>query len=322
MESRKQHINLILQRPGKFLWRVLVGFKRNQGLLLAGAVAYYTLLSVIPMLALILVGLSHFIEEQQLYNTILTNLKLVIPAYAESVTGQVWGFLARRQLVGIVGILVMLFFSSMAFTVLENAMAIIFSHRARKHRRHFLISAIIPYAYIFLLGIGLLIITLVAGALGALSDKHLILLGWNLSLEGTSRFMLYLSGMAGMVIMLTSLYLVMPLGHIPIRYALAGGVTAAVLWEIIRHILVWYYSTISLVNVIYGSLATAVVALLSIEIAVIILLLGAQVIAEFEHSISETAEPGQSRLDGCNLAIKPDALTLTPAEKSEIEKAL
>ena len=113
MESRKQHIDLILQRPGRFLWRVLVGFKRNQGLLLAGAVAYYTLLSIIPMLALILV---------------------------------------------------------------------------------------------------------------------------------------------------------------------------------------WYYSTISLVNVIYGSLATAVVALLSIEIAVIILLLGAQVIAEFEHSINETTEPGQSEL--------------------------
>jgi uncharacterized BrkB/YihY/UPF0761 family membrane protein len=60
MERSKQHIDLILQRPGRFLWRVLVGFKRNQGLLLAGAVAYYTLLSVIPMLALILVGLSHY----------------------------------------------------------------------------------------------------------------------------------------------------------------------------------------------------------------------------------------------------------------------
>jgi YihY family inner membrane protein len=297
MENRKQHLDLILQRPGRFLWRVLVGFKRNQGLLLSGAVAYYTLLSIIPMLALILVGLSHFIEQEQLYNSILSNLKLIIPAYAESVAGQVWGFLARRQLVGIIGILVMLFFSSMAFTVLENAMAIIFSHRTRKHRRHFLISAIIPYAYIFLLGLGLLIITLVAGALGTLSDKHLILLGWDLSLEGTSRFMLYLSGMVGMVIMLTSLYLVMPVGRIPVHYALAGGVTAAVLWEIIRHILVWYYSSISLVNVIYGSLATAVVALLSIEIAVIILLLGAQVIAEFEHSIIEMADPGQSEPD-------------------------
>jgi YihY family inner membrane protein len=298
MERKKRHIDLILQRPGKFLWRVLIGFKRNQGLLLAGAVAYYTLLSVIPMLALILVGLSHFIEEEQLYSTILSNLKLVIPAYAESVSDQVWGFLARRQLVGIVGILFMLFFSSMAFTVLESAMAVIFSHRSRKHRRHFLISAIIPYAYIFLLGIGVLVITIVAGAMGALSDKHLILLGRDLSLAGTSRLILYLSGMAGMVIMLTSLYLVMPLGHIPVRYALAGGVTAAVLWEIIRHILVWYYSTISLVNVIYGSLATAVVALLSIEIAVIILLLGAQVIAEFEHSIDESDKADQSEPDG------------------------
>ena len=184
MESKKHHIDLILQRPGKFLWRVLVGFKRNQGLLLAGAVAYYTLLSVIPMLALILVGLSHFIEGEQLYNTIHSNLKLVIPAYAESVSDQVWGFLARRQLVGIIGILFMLFFSSMAFTVLESAMAVIFSHRSRKHRRHFLISAIIPYAYIFLLGIGVLVITIVAGALGALSDKHLILLGRDLSLAG------------------------------------------------------------------------------------------------------------------------------------------
>ena len=80
MTGRKKNIDLILQRPGKFLWRVLIGFKRNQGLLLAGAVAYYTLLSVIPMLALILVGLSHFIDQQQLYNTILTNLKLVIPS--------------------------------------------------------------------------------------------------------------------------------------------------------------------------------------------------------------------------------------------------
>jgi len=294
MESSKRHASEILRRPGKFLLRVLTGFRRNQGLLLAGAVAYYTLLSVIPMLALILVGLSHFIEEQQLYATILTNLKLVIPEHAERVASQVWGFLERRQLVGVMGILAMLFFSSMAFSMLENAMAVIFSHRIRKHRRHFLISAIIPYAYIFLLGLGLLLVTLMSGALYTLADKHLILLGWDLSLAATSRASLYMLGVFGMICMLTSLYLVMPVGRIPLRYALAGGITATILWEIIRHILVWYYSNISLVNVIYGSLATAIVALLSIEIAVIILLLGAQVIAEFERSTSEPPEDDQS----------------------------
>ncbi len=287
MQSKKATAGKLLRRPGKFLWRVLVAFKRNQGLLLSGAVAYYTLLSLIPMLALILVGLSHFIEEQQLYSTILTNLKLVIPEHAERVASQVWGFLERRQLVGAMGIGAMLFFSSLAFSMLENAMAVIFSHRVRKHRRHFLISAIIPFAYMFLLGLGLLLITLMSGALDTLADKHLIFLGWDLSLAATSRVSLYMLGLGAMICLLTSLYLVMPVGRIPLRYALAGGVTATILWEIIRHILVWYYSNISLVNVIYGSLATAVVALLSIEIAVIILLLGAQVIAEFDRAAIE-----------------------------------
>jgi YihY family inner membrane protein len=294
MKRNLKITSLAVRQPVRFLLQVLRNFRANQGMLLSGAVAYYTLLSIIPMFALILVGLSHFIDEQQLYTTILTNLKLVIPGHAERVAGQVWGFLKRRELVGIFGILFMLFFSSMAFTVLESAMAVIFSHRVRKLRRHFLISAIIPYAYIFLLGLGLLVVTLVAGALDALKHTHIIIFGWDLSLEATSRISLYLSGMVGMVIMLTSLYMVMPVGRISVRHALIGGVTATVLWELIRHILVWYYSTLSLVNVIYGSLATAVVALLSIEVAVVILLLGAQVIAEFDRKTIDALESEQS----------------------------
>jgi len=56
-----------------------------------------------------------------------------------------------------------------------------------------------------------------------------------------------------------------------------------ILWEIIRHALIWYYSTLSMVNIIYGSFATAVVALLITEAAALIVLLGAQIIAELEH---------------------------------------
>jgi len=49
--------------------------------------------------------------------------------------------------------------------------------------------------------------------------------------------------------------------------------------------------------VIYGTLATAVVALLSIEITVILLLLGAQVIAEFESGTSKIPNVDQSSFD-------------------------
>jgi len=75
----------------------------------------------------------------------------------------------------------------------------------------------------------------------------------------------------------------MPVGRLSIRHALIGGVAAGLLWEITRHLLVWYYGTISQIQVVYGSLNTAIAVLLSVEIGAIVLLLGARVIAEYER---------------------------------------
>src|SRR5512141_338205 len=105
----------IASRTWQFTLHVLRDFHRRRGLLLAGAVAYYTLLSIVPLLALVLVGLSHFVNQEQLIHTITLNLELLIPGYAESLAAQVRIFLVNRHLVGAVGFLIMLFFSSMAF---------------------------------------------------------------------------------------------------------------------------------------------------------------------------------------------------------------
>jgi len=276
-------VECVVRRPGRFLLRVLDGFRRNQGLLLSGAVAYYALLSIIPLLALLLIGLSHFMAPEALLETVRVNLKLLLPIQADALIGEFEVFLTHRRVVGGVGILVLLFFSSMAFTVLENAMSVIFFHRVTVRRRHFLVSALIPYAFIFFLAVGLLLVTLISGWLQTLEREQVELLGRTWSLVGVAGGVLYGLGVIGLMMMLTSLYLVMPVGKIALKHALAGGVTAAVLWEGARHLLVWYFSTLSLVNVIYGSLATAVVALLTFEVAGIILLFGAQVIAEFER---------------------------------------
>jgi len=271
---------MALKRPGRLLLKALRGFRDNQGMLLSGAVAYYTLLSIIPMLILTLIVLSHFIDEVRLLQTISTHLEMVIPSYAATFTEQVRVFLAHRHVVGIIGFVVMLFFSSLAFTVLENAMSVIFFHRIRIHRRHFMISAVIPYVYICLLGLGMLVVSFIAGAVEALDKRQLIIFGWSLGFEQASGVVLYVLGMTGEVLMLTSLYLVMPVGRITFYHAFVGGLSATILWEITRRVLVWYYSTLSLVNLIYGSFAAAVVTLLSIEVAAIILLFCAQVIAE------------------------------------------
>jgi membrane protein len=49
-----------------------------------------------------------------------------------------------------------------------------------------------------------------------------------------------------------------------------------------------------MVNLIYGSFATVVVALLSIEVIALILLFGAQVIAELERKTDELTEENLS----------------------------
>jgi membrane protein len=283
----KQQVTWLLGRLFNFLRRVLRGFGRNQGLLLSGALAYYTLLSVLPMSILILIALSHIIGEEQLFHILTIYIGMVIPGYGAIIGEQVQVFLQHRQAFGIIGFLAMLFFSSMAFTVLENAMSVIFMHRVKIQRRHFLTSAVIPYVYILSIGLGLVLVSFITETLEVLEKTQLLIFGWSLSLKVTIKVALYVLGVISEVLLLTSIYLIMPVGRIAFRHALTGGIASTMLWEITRRVLVWYYSTLSIVNLIYGSFATAVVALLITEAIALILLLGAQIIAELEHKTDE-----------------------------------
>ena len=283
MTDSSSALRYVLKHPATFIGQVLAAFRDNQGLLLAGAVAYYTLLSIVPMFALLLILLSQFLDTGLLLDTVGTYLELAAPTRSGELVADLAAFLAHWKVVGVAGVLFLLFFSSLAFTVLENAMAAIFFHRARVQRRHFLVSAVIPYVYIGLLAVGLLAVSLIAGWLAGLGDGSVTVLGQQLSMSRTTAITLYLLGVAGEVLLLTSLYLVLPVGRLVWSHALIGGIAATLLWEITRHLLTWYLTTLSFVNVIYGSLATTIVILLSLEFAAIILLLGGQVIAEYER---------------------------------------
>ncbi|WEF32099.1 YihY/virulence factor BrkB family protein [Pseudoduganella chitinolytica] len=272
----------VLGHPLRFALQCLTGFRANQGLLLAGAVAYYSLLSIVPLLMLVVVALSHVIDPKELLDTIGHYLEWLVPGQSRAIVDEVAHFLDHRDLVGWFLVLTMLFFSSLAFTVLENAMCVIFIHRVAVRRRHYLISAVLPYCYILCLGIGALVVTLVAGSLQVIGAESVRLFGYEWSLHGLSGALLYLMGLAGEVLLLSSIYMVMPVGRLSWQHALIGGVTATVLWEIARHVLVWYFSTLSQVNVVYGSMTTAIVVMFSLEIGATLLLFGAQVIAEYE----------------------------------------
>jgi membrane protein len=272
-----------LAHPRAFAWRVLCGFRDNQGLLLAGAIAYYALLSIVPLLILSVIALSHVIPEHELLATIGRYLAWLVPGQSNAVVTELRGFLDHRAVVGWVLLLTMVFFSSLAFAVLENALSVIFMHRIVERKRSLVMKLLLPYIYVACLAAGLLLVTLVAGGLENLGEYSVNLFGHEYSLGRFSRGLLYVLGLAGEIVLLTSIYVVMPAGRLDLRHALLGAVAAVLLWELTRHVLVWYFATLSQVGVVYGSMTTTIVVLLSLELGATLVLLGAQVISEYER---------------------------------------
>ncbi|MEA2836447.1 MAG: hypothetical protein QOD89_997 [Bradyrhizobium sp.] len=280
----------VFASPGGFALAVVKQFRANQGVLLAGAVAYYTLLSLIPLLILILMALSHVVPEDRLLLTLGEYLEFIVPGQSTALVDEVRKFLEHREVVGGILLVTMLFFSALAFTILENAMSVIFYHRVKIKRRHFMVSAAMPYLFILFLGVGLLIVTVLSGVLQSIGTRSVTIFGQLHSLDQLSIVLLYLLGVTGELLLLTAIYFVMPVGRLSFRHALIGGATATVLWEMMRHMLAWYYTTMSQIQIVYGSLTTAIVALLSVEIGALVLLVGAQVIAEYERIAREPVQ--------------------------------
>ena len=269
----------------RFARRVLRDFfLRNHGLLLTAAVSHNMMLSLIPLSAVLMVVFSHFIAPSLLLETITTEVSLIAPGFAPTLTEVLEGFLRSRQVIGWVGLFSLFAFSSLAFRVMEDAMAIIFQRPLIPLKRKFYVSALMPYLFVIIVAVGLTVITAVNAIIDAQSSKTLTILGIDLQLHQQLNRLIYLTGLMGLVLLFTLFYKIMPVVKVSFRRALAGGLTATILWEIVRHLLVAYYTNISIVNVLYGSMATIVIVLLIMEAVALILLLGAQVIADLQYS--------------------------------------
>src|SRR6202162_3092120 len=86
-----------LQHPGAFALRTLKAFRANQGLLLAGAVAYYALLSIVPLLILIVIALSHVIDQVELLDTLSRYLEWLVPGQSKPLVDGVANFREHRD---------------------------------------------------------------------------------------------------------------------------------------------------------------------------------------------------------------------------------
>lgn len=275
---------IIFLRIWRFSGRVIRAFMRNRGILLAGGVGYNVLLSTIPLFALLLVLLTHIVDEQDLLNIMAIQVQHFAPGYATLLLDTLQELLDSRDAIGVLGIVVLLFFSSFAFRMLDDSMAVIFHRPDVLARRSAWVSVALPYAFMVVVGAGLLALTMLFTMMSSFTDYLADTFDVNLPLSNAPFFLLNIASFLGMALLFTGIYKVLPVVQVAWRRALVGGFVAALLWEGVRSFLLFYFSTISYVNVIYGSVTTVIVVLISLEVAAIILLLGAQIIAELERS--------------------------------------
>lgn len=269
-------------RALRFAGRVLRAFSRNRGVLLAGGVGYNALLSLVPFLTLVVAALSVLFDEARILDTLRPELAALVPRHADAVLQAAQSFLHTPASTRAISVVSMLFFSSIAFRMLEQAMAAIFHASGRTVHRSFWMSALLPYLFLLVLMVALLGVTLLTAAVDALAARQLRMFGLQRPLASGITLLLRVSGFLGLVVLFAGIYRVLPVVRISFRRAVVGGLAAAVLWRLAALFLAYFFTNISMVDVLYGSLATVVVVLLSLEMVFVILLLGAQVIAELE----------------------------------------
>ena len=135
-------------------WRA---FRANQGLLLAGGVAYYTLLSIVPLMILLVIILSHVIEADRLMATLARYLEIVVPGQSRAADRGAARLhraprsdrLDARRHADVLQL-------ARVLRARECDVGDLLPSRARRSGGRCMVSVLIPYLYILFLGIGLL----------------------------------------------------------------------------------------------------------------------------------------------------------------------
>ncbi|HYU33609.1 MAG TPA: YhjD/YihY/BrkB family envelope integrity protein [Thermoanaerobaculia bacterium] len=237
--------------------------------LIASAIALVTLLSLIPLLAAFsFIGARVFSQYPQRSLEVFVQ---ILP-YSEKTVVDTLGELLG-QAGGIHGVGVIFFFTSslFLFVTVEETLNRIWNVLHRRPLRVRLFS----FALFFFWG------PILVGA----TFTSLLLLRQSPAFRRLAEdsFLLTLAPFLATVIGLTVLYWLVPYAPVRLRNALAGGLLAAILLEVLRQSFGLYVKLFSEVNEVYGGFAFAILFIISLDLTWGIVLLGCEAAYTAQH---------------------------------------
>ncbi len=263
------------------LWDTINNYQTNGDTNQAAAIALYAILSIIPLFILTILMASHvFSSNPHIQQQLIQGAQGVSPYLSESLLKQLGQIEQKRQILGWVGIISLVWFSAMIFNAIETALNIIF----RSHKlRNYILSKLLAVAMILL---GWLII----GASVGLAYVGNLLARQPLLMEGFA-YVPFLHGFLFQYVLpygvtvafFTIVYKATPTAKVSWGAAFMASVLFSALMEVAKHFFAWYVANYTRYNVIFGSLEAVVVLVIWVFYVALILLFCAELIASYQR---------------------------------------
>ncbi len=259
-----------------FVSRVAGRFVHDHCIQRASALAYASLLAIVPLLAL---GVSVFASfdafsavadrvRDMLLSNLLPTSQDVVRHYISSITSRT----TALSIFGIIGLLV-------TATALLNTVEEAFNHIWRISRTRPLFSKFITFWATLTLApifIGASItITSYFAALPILKQVT--------AQAATLRQMPFLFPWLMSSAALTTMYMVLPNTRVPFRFAAAGGLVAGALFEFSKNAFAFYVTHLAHYEKLYGALGTLPIFLIWLYVAWVVVLAGSEIVFCLQH---------------------------------------
>jgi len=249
----------------------------------AGALAYTSLLSLVPLMA---VGFTLFAAFPA-FNGFLDKAQDFIfgnfmPENAEAIQAHLRGFVGKASALTLPSLAALLGTALLSMATIDQTLNRIWKVR----RQRSLVNAFIVYWAVLTLGpilIGVsLAITSYVASLPFLHDA--------VQPSKSGMFVRVLPFFAA-TLAFTLLYAIVPYRRIPLYHAMAGGVVAAALFELAKKGFTLFVTRFSTYEAIYGALAAVPIFLIWIYVSWLIILLGAEFTYCLGNRISGESDP-------------------------------
>ncbi len=244
----------------------------------AAAIALYALLSMIPLFVLSVLAASRFLgANPDIQSQITALIKSFHPYFTGGLVAQLGQVEEKSQVLGWLGFVSLIWFSSMIFGALETALNLTF--RAESHR-NLLTSKLLAFAMIplgWVVGLSSVLLTYVSTLISA-QGRHF------LDLDILTRYFLqYVVPFLASVTFITVVFKVIPSRKIKLATALAGSCLFTLLTEMVKHPFTWYIANHTRYNEIFGSLVTVVILVIWVFYMALIFLFCAELMSSYER---------------------------------------